>query len=58
MINQMYHFRVGIEHTTGETVNSYLAATSVKKAPIKEEPEPAQIAPAVAPPSDSDSDSN
>lgn len=54
----MYHFRVGIEHTTGETVNSYLAATSVKKAPIKEEPEPAQIAPAVAPPSDSDSDSN
>lgn len=54
--------RVGIEHTTGESLNPYLAATSAAKPPppqpVKEEPT-AQAAslPAIAG-SDSDSDSN
>uniref|UniRef100_A0A1B0CGV6 Uncharacterized protein n=2 Tax=Lutzomyia longipalpis TaxID=7200 RepID=A0A1B0CGV6_LUTLO len=52
-----HEYRVGIEHTTGESQNPYLAATAVSKPnPIKEEPP----APALSPmaPSDSDSDSN
>lgn len=50
-----FSHRVGIEHTHGHEQNAYLAATTVKKEPIKEE------APAPLPPvagSDSDSDSN
>lgn len=51
-------FRVGIEHTTGESMNAYLAATVSKPAPVKEEPAaPAASLPAIAG-SDSDSDSN
>lgn len=51
-------FRVGIEHTTNTETNPYLAATQVK-ATIREEPEkPKPAASPVAPPSDSDSDSN
>lgn len=51
-------FRVGIEHTTGESMNAYLAATVSKPAPAKVEPvaTPAAL-PAIAG-SDSDSDSN
>lgn len=50
--------RVGIEHTTGESLNPYLAATSVKKQPIKEEPPAPPPALPTVPGSDSDSDSN
>lgn len=52
------NFRVGIEHTHGETTNAYAAATMTKPATIREEPPPK---PAVSPGlalSDSDSDSN
>jgi len=46
---------VGIEHTMGESQNAYLAATTVKKQTIREEP----AAPTpMATHSDSDSDSN
>lgn len=51
---------VGIEHTTGESMNPYLAATSTRKVPepVKEEaPAAAAAMPAIAG-SDSDSDSN
>lgn len=50
----VFHSRVGIEHTTGESVNAYLAATAVTK-PIQEE-QPMATTPIA--PSDSDSDSN
>lgn len=50
-------FRVGIEHTQGQEQNAYLAATTVKKEPIKEEP-PAPVALPPVAGSDSDSDSN
>lgn len=46
---------VGIEHTTGESLNPYLAATTVTKQPIQEE-QPMATTPIA--PSDSDSDSN
>nr|XP_019555694.2 protein stoned-B [Aedes albopictus] len=49
-----HEYRVGIEHTTGESVNAYLAATTVSK-PIQEE-QPMATTPIA--PSDSDSDSN
>ncbi|EAT48744.1 AAEL000239-PA [Aedes aegypti] len=49
-----HEYRVGIEHTTGESVNAYLAATAVTK-PIQEE-QPMATTPIA--PSDSDSDSN
>lgn len=56
LINYLFKFiRVGIEQTMGESQNSYLAATSIKKQPIREEP----AAPTpMATHSDSDSDSN
>lgn len=50
-----HEYRVGIEHTTGETLNPYLAATTVSKQPIQEE-QPMATTPIA--PSDSDSDSN
>ncbi|XP_058836560.1 protein stoned-B [Topomyia yanbarensis] len=50
-----HEYRVGIEHTTGESVNAYLAATAVTKQPIQEE-QPMATTPIA--PSDSDSDSN
>ncbi|XP_053681741.1 protein stoned-B [Sabethes cyaneus] len=50
-----HEYRVGIEHTTGESVNAYLAATTVSKQPIQEE-QPMATTPIA--PSDSDSDSN
>lgn len=46
---------MGIEHTMGESQNAYLAATTVKKQTIREEP-PAPTP--MATHSDSDSDSN
>lgn len=49
-----HEYRVGIEHTTGDSVNAYLAATTVSK-PIQEE-QPMATTPIA--PSDSDSDSN
>ncbi|KAL7026633.1 hypothetical protein ACKWTF_005109 [Chironomus riparius] len=50
-----HEYRVGIEHTMGESQNAYLAATTVKKQTIREEP----AAPTpMATHSDSDSDSN
>lgn len=57
-MHNILYYRVGIEHTTGESMNPYLAATSVarKPAPIKEEA-PAKPLATVAP-SDSDSESN
>ncbi|CAO1406835.1 unnamed protein product [Diamesa hyperborea] len=51
-----HEYKVGIEHTFGESQNAYLAATTVKPQPIKEEPAPMEITPVA--PSDSDSDSN
>uniref|UniRef100_A0A182IAZ2 MHD domain-containing protein n=2 Tax=Anopheles arabiensis TaxID=7173 RepID=A0A182IAZ2_ANOAR len=50
-----HEYRVGIEHTTGESLNPYLAATTVTKQPIQEE-QPMATTPIA--PSDSDSDSN
>ncbi|XP_053668831.1 protein stoned-B [Anopheles marshallii] len=50
-----HEYRVGIEHTTGESMNPYLAATTVTKQPIQEE-QPMATTPIA--PSDSDSDSN
>ncbi|KAL9696302.1 hypothetical protein quinque_015587 [Culex quinquefasciatus] len=51
-----HEYRVGIEHTTNESVNPYLAATTVKREqPIQEE-QPMATTPIA--PSDSDSDSN
>uniref|UniRef100_A0A182QCE1 MHD domain-containing protein n=1 Tax=Anopheles farauti TaxID=69004 RepID=A0A182QCE1_9DIPT len=50
-----HEYRVGIEHTTGESMNPYLAATTVAKQPIQEE-QPMATTPIA--PSDSDSDSN
>ncbi|XP_049280632.1 protein stoned-B [Anopheles funestus] len=50
-----HEYRVGIEHTTGESLNPYLAATTVSKQPIQEE-QPMATTPIA--PSDSDSDSN
>uniref|UniRef100_A0A182J3L8 MHD domain-containing protein n=1 Tax=Anopheles atroparvus TaxID=41427 RepID=A0A182J3L8_ANOAO len=50
-----HEYRVGIEHTTGETLNPYLAATTVAKQPIQEE-QPMATTPTA--PSDSDSDTN
>ncbi|XP_035783894.1 protein stoned-B-like [Anopheles albimanus] len=52
-----HEYRVGIEHTTGESMNPYLAATTIAKqpAPIQEE-QPMATTPIA--PSDSDSDSN
>lgn len=53
-------YRVGIEKTSGDSLNPYLAATSVSKpATVQEEPElrTPSAAPSVAP-SDTDSDSN
>ncbi|KAG5683779.1 hypothetical protein PVAND_013043 [Polypedilum vanderplanki] len=49
-----HEYRVGIEHTMGESQNPYLAATAVKKQVIQEEPAPTPMATH----SDSDSDSN
>ncbi|XP_055626165.1 protein stoned-B-like [Toxorhynchites rutilus septentrionalis] len=49
-----HEYRVGIEHTTSESLNPYLAATTVSK-PIQEE-QPMATTPIA--PSDSDSDSN
>uniref|UniRef100_W4VRV0 Putative stoned b synaptic vesicle bioproteinsis protein n=1 Tax=Corethrella appendiculata TaxID=1370023 RepID=W4VRV0_9DIPT len=50
-----HEYRVGIEHTTQQQENAYLAATAIQKpAAIKEEP----MATTPVAPSDSDSDSN
>ncbi|XP_037027462.1 protein stoned-B [Bradysia coprophila] len=49
-----HEYRVGIEHTTGQSTNAYLAATAVTKP--KEEPPPPALQPIAG--SDSDSDSN
>lgn len=46
-----WKYRVGIEHTEGDSPNPYAVATAVKPAPVQEEPEP-------APPAESSSDSD
>lgn len=51
----IYIYRVGIEHTMGESQNAYLAATTVKPQTIREE---APVAPTPMNHSDTDSDSN
>lgn len=52
------NYRVGIEHTHGETTNAYAAATMTKPATIREEPPPKPAASPGLALSDSDSDSN
>ncbi|XP_052869061.1 protein stoned-B [Anopheles cruzii] len=52
-----HEYRVGIEHTTGESMNPYLAATTVSKQPPTI-PEQQPMATTPIAPSDSDSDSN
>lgn len=58
LLKFIFIYRVGIEHTHGETTNAYAAATMTKPATIREEPPPKpDVSPGLAL-SDSDSDSN